>query len=388
MTDVNGAQGGAVPLEEIRARQETLRHLLAGRGLRAALAVGRGFFDRPGSFAYFTGHIPPFISAPFDRPNGGAGLGVAVIPADGDVVVIEMFPTRPELIATDDVRVSSTPVAETINVLRELRLDGAVGIVDGDLLPWTFARLLGEALPNLELVPFDPPVARLRSVKSAAEIEALRRAARVADAGLAVVRENVIPGSTEREVCTAGIAEAMRCGADFIRYLRVHSGPWSLIGARWPQATDRVLREGEYVAADIIGTRQGYGFDVLRCFVAGGSTPQQRRLTDAAAAVTQAVISECRPGAVANDLLAAAKKSAERLGYGDCLDGFIGHGIGLETVEWPLLTAEEEWPLEPGMVLCIEPALLAKGIGGARIEEEIVVTEDEPEVLTSSSRSI
>jgi Xaa-Pro dipeptidase len=388
MSGRRGTVTGVIPKEEIVQRQETLRKALGERGLSAALAVGRGFFDRPGSFAYFTGHIPPFISAPFDDERGGAGLGVALID-DAEVAVLEMFPTRPELIAADEVRPSYQIVADTIDLLKEKGLSrGAIGVVDGDLLPWTFARLMTERLPDMGLVPFDGPAARMRSVKSPAEIEALASAADVADRALAAAREAVVPGATEREVCAAGIAAALLAGADFVRYLRVHSGSWSLVGARWPQATSRRLNDGDYVAVDVIGTAGGYAFDVLRCFVAGNPSDEQRRLTHAASGVTQAVVSACRPGMTSEDLRKVAGMAAENARYGPFLDDFIGHGIGLETVEWPLLGPDDATPLEPGMVLCIEPGIIVPDIGGARIEEEIVVTEDQPRVLTNSPREL
>lgn len=378
----------SISLEEIRQRQERLRRELAAAGLKGALVVGRGFFDRPGSLAYLTGHIPPFISAPFDGPEGGMGLAAAVIPVTGEPVLLEMFPSRPSMVAAE-IRPTPGVVGGTIAALREKGLNsGALAVVDGDLLPWAFARLLQEALPDLRLVPFDRPVAAMRAIKSEAEIGLIRKAALVADAGLARVREVILPGVTERAVCAAGQQAALAAGADFVRYLRVHSGPWSLTGARWPQAMDRVMEEGDYVAVDIIGAAQGYGFDVLRCFVAGTPTEAQRRLTDAAAAVTGAMTAACTPGATGRQIYAAGARKAEELGYLDALDRFIGHGIGLETMEWPLLDPEDDAPLLPGMVLCIEPGLKVPGVGGARIEEEVLVTADGPALLTVTSRAL
>ncbi|MFZ5828332.1 MAG: M24 family metallopeptidase [Bacillota bacterium] len=378
----------SITLLEIRRRQERLRRALAAAGFKAALVVGRGFFDRPGSLAYFTGHIPPFISAPFDTAEGGMGLAAAIIPVLGDPVLLEMFPTRPELVAAE-IRATPNVVAGTIAALREKGLDaGSLAVVDGDLLPWAFARLVQEALPGLRLAPFDAAAARMRAIKSEAEVALIRQAALVADAGLAAVREALRPGVTERALCAIGQQAALAAGADFVRYLRVHSGPWTLSGARWPQAMDRVIQEGEYVAVDIIGAAEGYGFDVLRCFVAGAPTEAQRRLTEAATAVTDAMVQACVPGATGRQIYAAGQRRAEELGYLEALDGFIGHGIGLETMEWPLLHPDDDAPLEPGMVICIEPGLKVEGVGGARIEEEVVVTPDGPVVLTVTPRTL
>jgi Xaa-Pro dipeptidase len=378
-----------ITIAEIKGRQERLRRALAEAGLPGALVVGRGFFDRPGSLAYLTGHIPPFISGPLLDTDGGMGLGVGILPTVGEPVVLDTFPSRPELIASQDVRASGRIVADSIAALREKGLSaGPLAVVDGDLLPWTFARLIQEALPDVRLVPFDKPVHQMRSIKSSAEVALIRSAAVVADKGLAAVRSAICPGTTERAVCAAGHEAALAAGADFVRYLRVHSGEWSLGGARWPQAMDRVIQEGEYIAVDIIGAAQGYGFDVLRCYVAGTPSDEQRRLTSAAAAVTDAMVAACRPGATGRMLHAAGLKRADELGYAHVMDRFIGHGIGMETMEWPLPHAADDTPLEPGMVLCIEPSLRVPGVGGARIEEEVLVTEDGPVLLTVTPRGL
>lgn len=369
-----------IGLAEISGRQERLRRALAEAGLPGALAVGRGFFDRPGSLAYLTGHIPPFISAPFAGAGAGIGLGVAILPVTGEPVVIDTYPSRPDRTPVGDLRASTRVVTDTVAALREKGLTQSIAVIDGDLLPWAFARALEAGLPDLKLVAFDEAVARLRAIKSPAEVAAIRAAARVADAGLLAVRGAVHPGTTERVICTAGHAAALAAGADFVRYLRVHSGPWAFGGARWPQAMDRVLEAGDYVSVDIIGAADGYGFDVLRCFVAGEPTPAQRNLTEAAAAVTASVVAACRPGATAHDLRAAAAARAQTLGFGDALGDFLGHGIGMETMEWPLLEPDDV--LAPGMVLCLEPRLLVAGVGNACVEQEVAVTADGPELLT------
>ncbi len=366
-----------IAFAEIEQRQERLRRALAEAGLPGAVAVGRGFFDRPGSMAYLTGHIPPFISAPFSGDGAGIGLGVAILPVAGDPVVIDTYPSRPDRTPVRDLRASSRVVDDTVAALREKGLGGGpLAVIDGDLLPWAFARALGAE----RLVPFDLPVARLRAIKSTAEVEAIRAAARVADAGLTAVRLALRPGVTERAICAAGQAAALAAGADFVRYLRVHSGPGAYGGARWPQAMDRVLEAGDYVSVDIIGACDGYGFDVLRCFVAGRASEAQRHLTEAAGQVTAAVVDACRPGARAADLRAAAVARATALGYREGLGDFLGHGIGIETMEWPLLGPDDV--LEPGMVLCIEPRLKVDGVGNACAEEEVAVTAGEPDRLT------
>ena len=167
----------------------------------------------------------------------------------------------------------------------------------------------------------------------------------------------------------------MSAGAYFVRYMRVHSGPWSALGSRWPQATDREIQRGDLVILDAIGAVEGYQFDVNRSLPAGPTMPtvcsswrrppgrSRRRSTRAGPAIESPMWS-MRPRAV-----------IDRSPFANAFGGMMGHGIGLETVEEPLLTAGDETELEAGMVLCVEPGLFVPNWGGALIEQEVIVRD-------------
>jgi Xaa-Pro dipeptidase len=175
----------------------------------------------------------------------------------------------------------------------------------------------------------------------------------------------------------------MRAGADFVRYVRTYSGPHSAVGVRWPQATDRRMADGELLVTDVVGAYWGQQFDVNRTFVVGRRpSDRQRRQLDAALEATRAAIAAARPGVPAEALVAAANRVIEDRGFGAHARPFIGHGIGYETMEPPLLFTGDTTPLEPGMVLCVEPGIEIPGEEGVRIEEEIIVTDGEPELIT------
>jgi Xaa-Pro aminopeptidase len=181
----------------------------------------------------------------------------------------------------------------------------------------------------------------------------------------------------------------MRAGADFVRYLRVHSGPWSGFGSRWPQASDREMVKSDLVALDIIGAVQGYGFDVLRTTIVGWDTlPDQRAMCEAVLHAMAAALDQARAGVTCGELVRAGLKVMEDAGYGEHANRFMGHGIGLETVEAPLLVPDSDTELQPGMVLCIEPGIFMRGKAGCSIEEEVIITEGEPEIITKLSRRL
>ena len=380
-----------IPRQEFEARQARSRELAARRGLDGLVVVGRSFYDRPGHLAYLTNHFPPFPTMADLNDWRGMGHGFLVLPCRGDpTLVVDGRAYRDDLVVVDDVRLGTNLPRAVAGVIREKGLaEGDLGVVGWDLLPMSMHQALTEALPGVAWMPADDIVAAQRAIKSAAEQALLRRAAEVAITGLQAALNEIAVGRRESDINAAGTAAAMRAGADFVRYLRVHSGPWSAWGSRWPQASDRQLIKGDLVTLDIIGAVQGYGFDVLRTTVVGWDTlPQQRRMCNAVLQALGAAIERARPGVRVGDLVRAGLAVMEAAGYSAQMSRFMGHGIGLETVEAPLLVPDNDVTLVPGMVLCIEPGIYIPGWGGCSVEEEVIVTPEEPEVITSLARRL
>lgn len=375
---------GIAPAEFYERRARTQR-LLQERGLAALLAIGSAFYDRPGPVAYLTGHFPPFPNSAFAAHARGLGHACLLLPATGDpTLLVDARGYRRDLVDLPDVRLDNDLVATLASALRERGLATVtVGLAGGDIVPFAFARDLQAALPQLALTDADPLLNRLRRVKSPAEQRLLRHAAELAGVGLRHAVDALRPGATEQDVCAAGTAAALGAGADFVRYLRVHSGPWSGGGSRWPQATERVLREGEVVVLDIIGAYRGYAFDVNRTAVVGEVSADDRRFLDAGHAATVAAVAATRAGATPAAIVAASRRAVSEAGFPALAPAGAGHAIGLETVEVPYLTAGGDEPLQPGMVLCVEPSLFEPGRRGCAIEQEVLVTDGAPEVLTT-----
>lgn len=375
---------------EFLERQDRAREACASRGWQALVIVGRAFYDRPGNLAYYTNHFPPFPTTPVSGRMRGMGHGVLVLPVDGEpVLLIDGRSYREDLVAVEDVRANPDLPAGTAQILKDLGLTTAtIGLAGEDILPVVLFRELAAAVPGVTWQSADALVAWQRAVKSPAEQALLCQAAQVAEAGLRAALDTAVEGATEVQVCAAGTAAALRTGADFVRYLRVHSGPWSAWGSRWPQAMARPLAAGDLVTLDIIGACQGYQFDVLRTTVVGEASPEQVAVCEAILRAVEQLIAACRPGAVVDDLVRKTLEVLEQAGYSAHASRFIGHGIGLETVEEPILTPGVKTRLKPGMVLCVEPAVYIPGWGGCSVEEELIVGDDEPELLTSLAREL
>jgi len=371
---------------EIPARITRAQALAGEAGLDALLVIGRSFYDRPGNLAYLTNHFPPFPASVFAGEFRGLGHGILLLPAHGEPVLItDPRGARRDLVPIADIRSAGDLVSALARAIRDRGLDRSViGVVDDDILPAAMERSLRDLFPDAEFRPAPGLLGVLRRIKSPREIAQLREAAICADAGLMAAVEAIQrPGITEREVCAIGTAACLRAGADFVRYFRVHSGPWSAVGSRWPPATDRPINAGEIVVLDAIGAVDGYGFDVNRTTVCGTPDDDTRVFLDAVDHATAAAVAAAVAGRVASEIHRASCKAYEPSPWSGLVGSMVGHGLGIETVELPYLTADATEILLPRMVLCIEPGIFIAGERGAAIEQEVVIRDGgPPEILT------
>jgi Xaa-Pro aminopeptidase len=234
-------------------------------------------------------------------------------------------------------------------------------------------------------------VEQFRLVKDVSEIAAMRasaaRLAQVADAAFRSIRAGV----TERDVAGA-IETAMRmAGYERLAFdTIVASGP----NAALPhyRAGTRTLRHGDLVVLDFGGVLDGYCSDLTRTVSVGAPAPEAHRLHAAVRDAQRAAIEAVKPGVSATSVDAAARSLLESRGLGEAFGHGTGHGLGLDVHEEPRIgpprTHSTPVQLEPGMVFTIEPGAYLPGMGGVRIEDDVLVTGDGCEVLTSATREL
>jgi Xaa-Pro aminopeptidase len=240
------------------------------------------------------------------------------------------------------------------------------------------------------LVPTERLVERARIIKDAAEIGALREAARRLGDIARVVQGFVREGKSERSI--ADEIDATMRDAGFTRpafETIVASGPNSALPHARP--TDRRVQAGDPTVLDFGGVYDGYCVDLTRTVQLGAASVALGRLYEAVAQAQQAAIASVRPGALASTIDGAARKVLDSYGLAAAFGHGTGHGIGLEVHEDPrigrLMPRAPDHVVEPGMVFTIEPGAYVPGVGGVRIEDDVLVTEDGCEVLTRTSDS-
>ena len=268
-----------------------------------------------------------------------------------------------------------------VAALAEL-LEGKVGF-EADAVSHTAWETLKAG--GLALVPRRGLVEALRAVKDEGELDATRHAGEITSEAYARFAEERFVGRTERDLAWRldGLFHELGAQAPAFETI-VASGP---NGAR-PHArpTDREIGAGETVVIDAGAMVAGYCADCTRTFATG---PLPDELKDAYAACLEgqlAGLEAVRAGVTGVDADAAARETIEAAGLGEKFGHGLGHGVGLEVHEAPRLSRESTDTLAAGNVVTVEPGVYLEGLGGIRIEDLVIVTENGAEVLTSSTK--
>jgi Xaa-Pro aminopeptidase len=235
------------------------------------------------------------------------------------------------------------------------------------------------------LIPTERVVERARIIKDRTEIAILREAGRRLGVVARDVPRFVEPGRSECDIA-ADIELSLR-QAGFSKpafETIVASGPNSALPHARP--TGRALSEGDATVLDFGGVYSGYCVDLTRTVQVGAVSAAIRHLYTAVEEAQQAAIQAVRAGVAASEVDAAARSVLERHGLGEAFGHGTGHGLGLEVHEEPRIGRAtprlHDERLEPGMVFTIEPGAYVAGVGGVRIEDDVLVTAGGCEVLT------
>jgi Xaa-Pro aminopeptidase len=230
--------------------------------------------------------------------------------------------------------------------------------------------------------------------KTPEEVDAIRLANRVADVGLQAFSENLQPGIGEAEVAAAVESAIYRqIGHDGIFHSRgwamVQSGPNSACAGRFNRSTGRSLESGDLVLIELATCVNGYWSDLTRTEAVGTPTPEVQQILDIATNAQRAAVDGIRPGVSANHIDALARDMINAQGLASFFTHHTGHHVGFRYHDPGfLILPGESAKLEPGMVITIEPGIyVPERGGGARIEDNVLVTQSGHEILSRTEGS-
>ena len=280
---------------------------------------------------------------------------------------------------------AESPVARLAEVLREKGLDRGKIAIEWRQIEMVYADQLREFLPRATLVDAEPVLNELRMFKSDEEIRRLRKACQVTSEVMdSVYRSAAYEGMTEWDLeGYLDVAFAQRQSRHI--WTDVAFGPK---GANFVGPTDTRLERGMVLRLDIGGWWQGYVCDMSRSLAWGGKVNDAAKRAHAAIyRMNRDLTDAVRPGAVPSELYRSLMRMFEEEGY-QSLTPQAGHSLGRTPHEPPFLVAGYDRPLEPGMIVVVEPTMRIQGAGSFNIEDTTLVTEDGCEVLTTVPREL
>jgi Xaa-Pro aminopeptidase len=267
---------------------------------------------------------------------------------------------------------------------------GRVGL-EADNVTWDASRRWIEILADAEVVPTTGVVEALRQVKDEGELTRMARAAAIADAALTEVLPML--GATDGVLTEAEFALALdtamrRGGAEGVAFETiVASGPNSAKPHHRPGA--RPIGAAEPVVVDFGATFEGYRSDMTRTFWVGGEPEGEMAAIFDVVRTSQAEgVAAVRAGVGAKDVDDVCRQVIADAGWGDRFEHGTGHGVGLDIHEAPTVGPLGTAVLSPGVVVTVEPGVYLPGVGGVRIEDTLVVTEDGSRPLTLFTKDV
>ena len=375
------------PVEEMNLRIAKAKALLAEENMSGMVATAAA------NHFYFTGFRKLANWATFTRTV------FVFIPRDKEPVLYVQNFGGPEAVsrsAVQDVRtfdeIMGAPIDGVVEIMKELGMDtGKVGWELGyeqrlDMAVQDYLTVK-ERLPNAEFVDASELIWKMRMIKMPFEIECMRKANDIAGRSFDRIFDEICEGMTEKEVQRQLVGIMAEEGAELPGFIIVISGVgnYERISAR---PTDKRLNRGDLVWIDAGVNYLGYWTDYCRAGVVGGATSEQRRLQAIIHEVTLKGVQSIAPGVPVAEVYNVCGR--EMLAHGlpwsfEC--GRAGHGVGLQLTEPPSIATCDQTLLQPGMVITCEPGYVCD-LGCFDIEENILVTEDGYEMLSSGRREL
>jgi Xaa-Pro dipeptidase len=319
---------------------------------------------------------------------------VAIFTAEGLSIIIPQLELQ-KITKRPDLEVNAFPWSDTeghmgafAKAIHDLGLTGKRIGIDGMTMRVTEWMNFQSIDPTLQVVPVERELINIRAHKKADEVELMRAAIQASERALEQLLREVKPGMTERQISARLSELVLSEGCNGLAFdALIQTGPNSDNPHGF--VTDRVLQAGEFLLIDFGGSIDGYPADITRTFCIGAPTAEMQKIYNTVLAANLAAQAVAKPGVPMGAVDRAARGVIEAAGYGPYFTHRTGHGLGLGGHEpIPQIASNMDDLLEPGMSFTIEPGIYVPGMGGVRIEDNVVITETGLDVLTSFPRSL
>ncbi|MCD8502838.1 MAG: Xaa-Pro peptidase family protein [Bacillaceae bacterium] len=240
---------------------------------------------------------------------------------------------------------------------------------------------------NPELVSIEEMLNEKRMIKNDREISILRQAAALADDGVAIGIQAISQGKTEMDVLATIEYELKRKG---IREMSFSTMVLTGFNTADPHGNPGLtqLKHGDFILFDLGVVLDGYCSDITRTVVFNHISEEQKRIYDTVLSAQQRALAICHEGTRVGEVDRVARNVITSAGYGEYFPHRIGHGLGIDVHEFPSMHEKNEQLLKEGFVFTIEPGIYLPGVGGVRIEDDVVITKQGHESLTNFPKEL
>ncbi len=284
------------------------------------------------------------------------------------------------------VRMPGTQMAQkVVEVLKSAKISKLA--VEEDNLTFGQANAWQKELPKVEFVPTSQLVIELRQIKDKEEVELIRGAINVAERAFDVIRAMIRGDLTEKAIADELDHQIRLFGGTSCSFPPIVGvGPRAALPHGRP--SEKRIEESPFVLIDWGAKVNFYISDSTRVLTNSNISAKFEKVYNTVLKANEAGIAAIKPGAIMEDVDAAARTVIENAGFGKNFGHGLGHGIGLQVHEQPRLGKEQKKPLKAGMVVTVEPGIYIPGWGGVRIEDDVLVTKSGAEVLTTTPKNL
>ena len=286
-----------------------------------------------------------------------------------------------------DIRTSAESIVTATAKIAKRIKSKVIGL-ESDSLTLSLSERLGDAMQDLKFESTSGLVEKLREIKDKHEIQTIRKAVKSAQRGFDAIKATMTGDQTEREIAFNLEHQMRQFGANGTSFDPIVAvGPRAALPHANP--THQQIKDDDFVLIDWGANHDLYMSDITRVLVTGGKVSKRlEKVYNTVLKANTSAIKKIRPGAVMKNIDATARNIIGKAGFGKYFGHSLGHGIGLVIHELPRLASNNDAVLEPGMVVTVEPGIYIPGWGGVRIEDDVLVTKDGFEVLTSVPKKL
>lgn len=254
-------------------------------------------------------------------------------------------------------------------------------------LTYSRAQDLQQLGGQVELIDAEEAIGKLRRIKTAGEIKAMQKAAEMADFAVQTGIKAIKKGRTEQAIIAEIEYELTKRGYSEMAFTTmVLTGEKTALPHGRPGS--RQIKEGDFVLFDLGIVADGYCSDITRTVVYKHASEEQMKIYDTVLQAEMKAIEEVKTGMKIGDLDKVARKVIEAAGYGEYFTHRLGHGLGIEAHEAPSMSENNTDTFEDGMAFTVEPGIYIPGTGGVRIEDDIVLENGQPRILTQYPKEL